>query len=189
MTVAKTVLGYIQNRDHRVMRRVNRWKAPRWIRYWMRPESICGGLRRGRCGNRGRACLQGAEENQPSQAPLSPGTSLLVSRASARPVFFSLGSHDDGVLDCAGHQLFLSRSRRRNVLSGRQHRGLARSARNALSKRRACWSGARIRAGRHGHCRLRLLRPGIVRAGFRFRSLASGAPPKLFGRSRDLWNR
>src|SRR5579864_6135042 len=35
MTVAKTVWGYIQNRDHRVMRRVNRWKAPRWIRYWM----------------------------------------------------------------------------------------------------------------------------------------------------------
>src|SRR5229473_4025067 len=35
MTVAKTVWGYIQNRDYRVMRRVNRWKAPRWIRYWM----------------------------------------------------------------------------------------------------------------------------------------------------------
>ena len=35
MAMAKTVWGYIQNRDHRVMRRVNRWKAPRWIRYWM----------------------------------------------------------------------------------------------------------------------------------------------------------
>lgn len=35
MTVAKTVWGYIQNRDHRVMHRLNRWKAPRWIRYWM----------------------------------------------------------------------------------------------------------------------------------------------------------
>src|ERR1700741_3616566 len=35
MAAAKTVWGYIQNRDHRVMRRVNRWKAPRWIRYWM----------------------------------------------------------------------------------------------------------------------------------------------------------
>ena len=35
MTVAKTVWGYIQNRDYRVMRHVNRWKAPRWIRYWM----------------------------------------------------------------------------------------------------------------------------------------------------------
>ena len=35
MALAKTVWGHIQNRDHRVMRRVNRWKAPRWIRYWM----------------------------------------------------------------------------------------------------------------------------------------------------------
>ena len=35
MTVAKTVWGYIENRDHRVMRRVNAWKAPRWIRFWM----------------------------------------------------------------------------------------------------------------------------------------------------------
>ncbi len=35
MAVAKTVWGYIENRDHRVMRRMNRWEAPRWIRYWM----------------------------------------------------------------------------------------------------------------------------------------------------------
>jgi undecaprenyl-diphosphatase len=35
MALTKTVWGHIQNRDHRVMRRVNRWKAPRWIRYWM----------------------------------------------------------------------------------------------------------------------------------------------------------
>lgn len=35
MALAKTLLAHIQNRDHRVMRRVNRWKAPRWIRYWM----------------------------------------------------------------------------------------------------------------------------------------------------------
>src|ERR1700690_285506 len=35
MTVAKTVWGFIENRDHRVMRRMNTWKAPRWIRFWM----------------------------------------------------------------------------------------------------------------------------------------------------------
>lgn len=35
MAVAKTVWGYIENRDHRVMRRMNRWQAPRWIRFWM----------------------------------------------------------------------------------------------------------------------------------------------------------
>lgn len=35
MAVAKTVWGYIENRDHRVMRRMNNWRAPRWIRFWM----------------------------------------------------------------------------------------------------------------------------------------------------------
>ena len=35
MAVAKTVWGYIENRDHRVMRRLNSWKAPRWVRFWM----------------------------------------------------------------------------------------------------------------------------------------------------------
>src|SRR5574340_452785 len=35
MAVAKTVWGYIENRDHRVMRRLNNWRAPRWIRFWM----------------------------------------------------------------------------------------------------------------------------------------------------------
>src|ERR1700747_1251213 len=35
MTVARQVWGFIERRDHRVMRRVNRWRARRWIRYWM----------------------------------------------------------------------------------------------------------------------------------------------------------
>jgi undecaprenyl-diphosphatase len=35
MAVAKTVWGFIESRDHRVMRRVNSWSAPRWIRFWM----------------------------------------------------------------------------------------------------------------------------------------------------------
>jgi len=35
MTVARNVWGFIERRDHRVMRRMNRWRAPRWIRYWM----------------------------------------------------------------------------------------------------------------------------------------------------------
>ncbi len=35
MALTKIVWGHIQSRDHRVMRRVNRWKAPRWIRCWM----------------------------------------------------------------------------------------------------------------------------------------------------------
>ena len=39
MTVARQVWGQvwrqIERRDHRVMRRLNRWRAPRWVRYWM----------------------------------------------------------------------------------------------------------------------------------------------------------
>jgi undecaprenyl-diphosphatase len=35
MTVTRQVWGFIERRDHRVMRRINRWRAPRWIRYWM----------------------------------------------------------------------------------------------------------------------------------------------------------
>jgi undecaprenyl-diphosphatase len=35
MTIAATMLTYIEHRDHRLMLRVNRWPAPRWIRVWM----------------------------------------------------------------------------------------------------------------------------------------------------------
>src|SRR5258708_26581603 len=35
MTVTRTVWGFIERRDHRLMRRMNRWRAPRRIRYWM----------------------------------------------------------------------------------------------------------------------------------------------------------
>src|SRR5260370_25118297 len=35
MAVARTVWGYIERRDHRLMRRMSRWRAPRWVRLWM----------------------------------------------------------------------------------------------------------------------------------------------------------
>ena len=35
MPVARNLWGFIERRDHRVMRRMNRWRAPRWVRYWM----------------------------------------------------------------------------------------------------------------------------------------------------------
>ncbi len=35
MAVARSLWGFIERRDHRLMRRMNRWRAPRWIRYWM----------------------------------------------------------------------------------------------------------------------------------------------------------
>jgi undecaprenyl-diphosphatase len=35
MAVARNLWGFIERRDYRLMRRMNRWRAPRWIRYWM----------------------------------------------------------------------------------------------------------------------------------------------------------
>src|ERR1700742_3360066 len=35
MTLPGAMLNFIAHRDHRLMRRVNRWYAPRWIRVWM----------------------------------------------------------------------------------------------------------------------------------------------------------
>ncbi|HEY2351743.1 MAG TPA: phosphatase PAP2 family protein [Candidatus Acidoferrum sp.] len=35
MPVARELWGFIERRDHRVMRRMNRWRAPRWFRTWM----------------------------------------------------------------------------------------------------------------------------------------------------------
>jgi undecaprenyl-diphosphatase len=35
MTVLPGVWNFIQSRDHRLMRRMNRWSAPTWIRMWM----------------------------------------------------------------------------------------------------------------------------------------------------------
>jgi undecaprenyl-diphosphatase len=36
MTVfPQTMLEYIATRDHRLMRRVHKWRAPRWVRLWM----------------------------------------------------------------------------------------------------------------------------------------------------------
>jgi len=42
MPVARMVWGYIEARDHNLMRRVNRWRAPRWIRLWMISSTRCG---------------------------------------------------------------------------------------------------------------------------------------------------
>jgi undecaprenyl-diphosphatase len=35
MTTQNAMFSYIAVRDHNLMRRVNRWRAPRWIRVWM----------------------------------------------------------------------------------------------------------------------------------------------------------
>src|SRR5438270_13112682 len=34
MAVTRSLWMRIERRDHRLMRRMNRWRAPRWIRIW-----------------------------------------------------------------------------------------------------------------------------------------------------------
>ena len=33
--MAEALLGYIAARDHRLMHRINGWRAPRWLQLWM----------------------------------------------------------------------------------------------------------------------------------------------------------
>jgi len=35
VSARQALLAFIKARDHRLMHRVNRWKAPKWIRLWM----------------------------------------------------------------------------------------------------------------------------------------------------------
>ena len=67
MAVARNLWGYIDRRDHRLMLRMNRWRAPRWIRIWMIAATRMGDGWRGRhrsgCGD---FCFQGAEEIEPT---------------------------------------------------------------------------------------------------------------------------
>jgi len=83
------------------MRRLNRWRAPRWIRYWMIAATrlgdgwlwyslaaillVYGGpqrfaaVKRGDIGcDRGRRRVQAAEKIESSAAALPTGTALLV---------------------------------------------------------------------------------------------------------------
>ena len=34
MTFAKSIRGFLEHNDRRLMRRVHRWRAPRWLRRW-----------------------------------------------------------------------------------------------------------------------------------------------------------
>lgn len=40
--IARAILGFGQRTDYRVMRRVNGWPAPKWLRLWMMAATRCG---------------------------------------------------------------------------------------------------------------------------------------------------
>lgn len=42
IALTNSVFSLIETADHRLMRRVHRWPAPRWIRLWMLAATRCG---------------------------------------------------------------------------------------------------------------------------------------------------
>ena len=42
MNAARAAWGFIDTRDQDLMRRINRWRAPRWVRLWMVYATRCG---------------------------------------------------------------------------------------------------------------------------------------------------
>jgi undecaprenyl-diphosphatase len=42
LELANTMLGFITRRDQRLMRHLNRWSAPRWVRVWMLAATRAG---------------------------------------------------------------------------------------------------------------------------------------------------
>ena len=185
MAVAKTVWGFIENRDHRVMHRLNNWRAPRWIRFWMlsatrmgdgwlwytsRSSSsriwwyawICGFCGSRLCRDLWDFCFQRAEKAQPSASTLPIPNSLLGDSSSSRPVFLSLRAHHDCLFDCARDQLFLSRAGMAAVLPRRKHWFIARRAGHAFLERCSGRSSARLRDGHRLHCHFRGVRPCLI---------------------------
>lgn len=35
MSISQACTGYVKTKDHGLMRRINKWRAPRWFRLWM----------------------------------------------------------------------------------------------------------------------------------------------------------
>ena len=42
MAVLQITLSWVASRDHRLMVRVNHWRAPKWLRLWMLAATRCG---------------------------------------------------------------------------------------------------------------------------------------------------
>src|SRR5216117_3628141 len=109
MAVARNLWGYIDRRDHRLMRRMNRWRAPLdphlddrghahgrrldlvrpgadAARVW-RPPAFCGHRGCRLRGGSGHFCLQSAEETEPAAEALPDRAALLVEGAASGQVF------------------------------------------------------------------------------------------------------
>ena len=155
MTVTRAVWGFLEERDLRLMRRVNRWRAPRWVRLSMLWVTRLGdgwlwyalGI---------LLCFFGGAERYRAVAAegIAALAAILIFRAlktmsrRARPCHierhcwaviappdeysFPFGPYHDGVRHQHRPGAFLSRLPALPVARGRKHRRLANYPRNAL---------------------------------------------------------
>ena len=154
------MLSYITSRDQNLMRRLNGWQPPRWIRMWMVLASRVGdgwlwyalGIMLMIFGGPNRFVAVGAAT---LSAAISVGlvsageadhrqketcrAALLGDAAAAGSVLVSIRAFDDGVLDCGAVEFVLSAAADWAVLLRDQYCFVAHSAGIALFERRDCW--------------------------------------------------
>ena len=159
MTVAKAVWNQIQSNDYRLMRRVHRWRAPRWFRILMILMTrmgdgwlwyslglillVYGGEHRflaigaaASAASRRHPAFSRPEKNQQTPAPLRNRTPLLVPDPPTRQIFFPLGPHHHRLRHRPLARPVLSAIARRPAGRSPANRLLAHNPRHALSKRR-----------------------------------------------------
>ncbi len=135
MTVAQTVWGHIQSNDHRLMRKIHRWRAPRWFRILMIMMTrlgdgwlwysiglillVFGGSQKflaigaaTAAAAAGIFLVPDAETCQPAQAALRNRAALLVVDPAPGQIFVPFGTLDYVICHRAFHRDVLSRSAR-----------------------------------------------------------------------------
>ena len=168
--MAASMLHWLSTRDHRLMRRVNRWTPPRWMRLWMVAatrggdgwlwyavgvgRSLHGRSRtfpcpagRGASRERRHRPVPEFETSLRPQTPLRTGAAFLGHTASAGSIFLPLGPHHYRVFGgrLAGHVLPGAAAR---TLVLRLQRGpIAHPAGHALPDRRTSRRRHRQRVG------------------------------------------
>ncbi len=118
--MAASVLHWLSASDHRLMRRVNRWTPPRWMRLWMvaatrggdgwlwygigrgggtgwRSRTFPGPIGRGASGKRRHCAVPELEAGLRPQTPLRIGAAFLGHLASAGSILISIGAYHHGI--------------------------------------------------------------------------------------------
>ena len=172
MTAHHNMLQFIATGDHKLMRKVNKWPAPKWIRLWAIAATRAGDgwlwylvgsvdspfwRRRQTDGNRlrrlGCACrdcdIQGTETSVRATTPMRSRATLLGQAPAARSVLLSVRSHHYRVCSfhCAGE--FYPDASSRSLFCALSIAASRILLGHALLKRRPCGRVARGGPGAH----------------------------------------